>query len=193
MECPRMPSVISVASSVLETGLRGRGLRLSACVLGAVLAAPAWAHVSLETKQAPADTYYKAVLNVPHGCKESPTVRIRVRIPEGVTSVKPQPKPGWKLEIMSTRLAKPIDAGHGRTITESVSEVSWSGGELADEHFDEFRITMKLPDRPGATLYFPVVQDCRQGAHRWIEIPDKGRTAGDLKEPAPALRLMPKP
>jgi uncharacterized protein YcnI len=115
-----------------------------------------------------------------------------VRIPDGVTSVKPQPKPGWKLAITRVKLAKPIDAGHGRTINETVSEVSWSGGELADEHFDEFRITMKLPDRAGATLYFPVVQDCREGVHRWIEIPEKGRPADELKEPAPALRVLPK-
>ena len=170
----------------------GKKLCVLACVASAVSAGPASGHVTLEGRQAPADSYYKAVLNVPHGCKESPTVRIRVRIPEGVTSVKPQPKPGWKLAITRAKLPKPLDAGHGNMITETVSEVSWSGGELADEHFDEFRITMKLPDRPGATLYFPVVQDCRAGVHRWIEVPDKGRTADDLKEPAPALRLVPR-
>ena len=170
------------------------GIRRSviASLAGAVIAGPAFAHVTLENRQAPADSYYKAVINVQHGCKESPTVRIRVRIPEGVTSVKPQPKPGWKLASTRVKLARPIDAGHGRTITETVSEVSWSGGELVDEHFDEFRLTMKLPDRPGATLYFPVVQDCREGVHRWIEVPDKDRKADDLKEPAPALRLTPK-
>jgi uncharacterized protein YcnI len=119
-------------------------------------------------------------------------VRVRVRIPDGVTSVKPQPKPGWKLSITRTKLPKPVDAGHGRTITETVSEVAWSGGELADEHFDEFRMTMKLPDRPGTTLYFPVVQDCREGVHRWIEVPEKGREAKELKEPAPGLRLTPR-
>jgi len=107
--------------------------------------------------------------------------------------VKPQPKPGWQLAITRVRLAKPVDAGHGNLISETVSEVSWSGGPLADEHFDEFRIVMKLPDRPGTTLYFPVVQDCREGVQRWIEIPDKGRPAGELKEPAPALTLTPKP
>src|SRR5262245_1228307 len=68
-------------------------------LVGALIAGPASGHVTLEGKQAPADSYYKAVLNVPHGCKESPTVRIRVRIPEGVISVKPQPKQGWKLAI----------------------------------------------------------------------------------------------
>ena len=172
--------------------MRMRAFHLLAGVVGAAVAASAPAHVTLENRQVAADSYYKAVLQVAHGCKESPTVRIRVRIPDGVMSVKPQPKQGWKLETTRTRLAKPVDAGHGRTITETVSEVSWSGGVLADEHFDEFKIMMKLPDRPGTTLYFPVVQDCKEGAHRWIDIPEKGKAAGDLREPAPALTLTPK-
>jgi periplasmic copper chaperone A len=152
----------------------------------------AQAHVTLETTQATADSYYKATLRAPHGCKGSPTIRLRVRIPEGVTGVKPQPKPGWTLEITHVKLAKPLDDGHGGKITETVGEVSWSGGPLADEHFDEFQMMMKLPDRPGTTLHFPVVQECKQGVHRWIEIPAAGQSARDLKEPAPALRLMPK-
>lgn len=156
-------------------------------------AAPAFAHVTLEVRQAPADSYYKATLFAPHGCKGSPTVRFRVRIPEGVSGVKPQPKPGWKLEITRVKLNPPLEDGHGNKITETVSEVAWSGGSLADEHFDEFLMMTKLPNRPGTTLYFPVVQECVQGVHRWIEIPEAGKSAHDLKEPAPALRLTPRP
>jgi len=156
-----------------------------------LVALPAAAHVTLDPRQAPADSYFKAVFRAPHGCKKSPTVSLRVRIPEGVASVKPQPKPGWKLEITRAKLAQPLDDGHGGKVTERVSEVRWSGGSLADEYFDEFAIMMKLPDRPGAVLYFPVVQDCAEGVNRWIEIPQDGKAA-DLKAPAPALRLAPK-
>jgi uncharacterized protein YcnI len=157
-----------------------------------IAALPAAAHVTLEVRQAPADSYYRATLLVPHGCKGSPTRRIHVRIPDGVLGVKPQPKPGWKLEITRGKLATPLDDGHGGKITETVREVSWSGGPLADEHFDEFKLSTRLPDRPGATLYFPVVQECAQGTHRWIEIPEGGKSARDYKEPAPALLLTPK-
>ena len=101
-------------------------------------------------------------------------------------------KPGWQVEVVRARLAQPIDDGHGGKITEGVAEVSWSGGRLADDHFDEFGIVLRAPDRPGATLYFPVVQECEQGAHRWIEIPEAGKSAMDLAEPAPAIRLQPK-
>jgi uncharacterized protein YcnI len=154
-------------------------------------ALPAAAHITLERTQAPADSYYKAVLRAPHGCKGSPTVRIRVRIPEGVTGVKPQPKPGWKLEITRVKLATPLDDGHGNKIVETVGEVAWSGGPLPDEQFEEFALMTKLPNRPGATLYFPVVQECTQGAHRWIEVPQAGKSSADYQEPAPALQLTP--
>jgi uncharacterized protein YcnI len=152
----------------------------------------AGAHTTLERPEAPSGSYYKAVLQVSHGCKGSPTTALRVRIPEGVTSAKPQPKPGWKLSIKRVKLPRPVDAGHGRTIDEVVSEIAWTGGLLADSEFEEFRIMMKLPERPGTTLYIPVVQECKEGVHRWIDTPAGGRPATDLKEPAPALLLAPR-
>ena len=53
------------------------------------------AHVTLEKRQAPVGSYYKAVFAVPHGCAGSATVKLRVQIPEGVIGIKPMPKPGW--------------------------------------------------------------------------------------------------
>ena len=67
-------------------------------VLGAagavVVVCSACAHVTLETREAPVGTPYKAVLRVPHGCEGAATVALRVRIPEGMIAVKPMPKPG---------------------------------------------------------------------------------------------------
>jgi periplasmic copper chaperone A len=160
--------------------------------LSVVAQAPAQAHVTFEMAQGPAGGPYKAVLRVSHGCDGSATTRIRVRIPEGVTDVKPQPKPGWQLATTVGKLDKPFDAGHGRTLTEGVTEVSWSGGRLADEHYDEFVMRVQLPDRPGAVVYFPVVQDCDKGVLRWIEIPAAGKKADDYKEPAPGVTLVPR-
>jgi uncharacterized protein YcnI len=160
-------------------------------VVAALLATtPAFAHATLDAGEAPADSFFQFGVNVPHGCEGTATLKVRVRIPDGVVGVKPQPKPGWQLETRKEKLATPVSAGHGR-ITEVVAEVIWTG-KLLDEHFDRFVVHMKLPDKPGATLYFPVVQECEKGVHRWIEIPGAGRSAGDLKEPAPSLRLGPK-
>ena len=155
-------------------------------------AAPrARAHATLDRSEAPADSFFNTAINVPHGCEGSATLRVRVRIPDGVIGVKPQPKPGWELAVRKEKLKTPIVESHGRTITEVVAEVTWSG-RLDDENFDQFRIHMKLPDKPGETLYFPVVQECEKGVHRWIEIPAAGESRGDYKEPAPSLKLLPK-
>jgi uncharacterized protein YcnI len=148
-----------------------------------LISSTALAHVTLETGQAAADSYYKAVMRVPHGCGGSPTRRIRVRIPEGASSVKMQPKPGWRVSSVNRKAAE------GEV--PQVGEVTWTGGPLPDNQFEEFAIFMKLPDRPGETIYFPVVQDCIKGTTRWNEMPDPAKPG--LKEPAPALRLIKKP
>lgn len=149
------------------------------------------AHAVLERGEAPADSYFKAVIGIGHGCEGSPTLRVRVRIPEGILGIKPQPKAGWELTIRKEKLPAPVDAGHGRIITEEVAEVVWSG-RLLNENYDEFVMQMKLPNLPGETLYFATVQECEKGVHRWIEIPAAGKSRNDYREPAPALKLLPK-
>lgn len=170
-------------------------LSISAALIAAIfslLPAAASAHATLETRQAPAGSYYKAVLGVSHGCKGSPTTAVRIQIPQGITSVKPQPKQGWDLEIVrepSSATANSTDAAEAE---ERVSEVHWTGGRLLDEHYDEFVLQVRLPDLPGETIYFPTVQECEEGVHRWIEIPEEGRSRSDYDEPAPQVILTPR-
>lgn len=153
---------------------------------------PTRAHVTLETQQAVAGAYYKAVLRVAHGCNGSPTVAIRVRLPENVSDVKPQPKPGWTIETVKQKLARPHTDAEGRAVTETVREIHWRGGPLLDEHYDEFVFRIRLPNEPGETLYFPTVQECLEGTHRWIEIPGLKGGHREQREPAPRLKLLPK-
>jgi uncharacterized protein YcnI len=157
----------------------------------ALFVQPGHAHVTLDRNEAPADSFFNAMVNVPHGCEGSPTLRVRVRIPEGVIGVKPQPKAGWEVAIRREKLAQPMVESHGRTITEVVAELTWTG-KLLDENFEQFGLHMRLPNKPNETIYFPTVQECETGVHRWIEIPAAGKSRGDYKEPAPFLRLTPK-
>jgi uncharacterized protein YcnI len=160
----------------------------------AVVTSSANAHITLENRQATPASYYKAVFAVPHGCAGSPTVKIRVQIPEGVIAVKPMPKPGWSIETVKGTYPTSYQL-HGATITEGVREVTWSGGRLADDNYDEFVLATYLTGslKPNTTLYFPVVQECEQGTSRWIEIPQDGKSAHDSKSPAPGVKLIPKP
>jgi uncharacterized protein YcnI len=170
--------------------MRNAGLLLVAVALGT---AAARAHVTLEDRQAPVGSYYKAVFAVPHGCAGSATTKIRVQIPEGVIAIKPMPKPGWSVETIKGKYAAEYEL-HGSKLSEGVKEVIWSGGKLLDDNYDEFVMATFLTPglKPNSTLYFPVVQECEQGVSRWIEIPKEG-AAGDTKSPAPGLRLTPRP
>ena len=116
------------------------GIAVAAIVLAA---SPACAHVGLETKQATIGSSYKAVFTVPHGCAGSPTVKIRVQIPEGVIAAKPMPKAGWNVEAIKGKYATEYDY-HGSKLSEGVKEVVWSGGKLPDHHYDEFVVSTFL-------------------------------------------------
>ena len=156
------------------------------------------AHITLESQEAPVGASYKAVMRVPHGCDGSATTAIRVRLPEGVIAVKPMPKPGWRLDTVTGKYPKPFTL-RGAKVTEGVTEIAWSAGKLADAHYDEFVFMSVLADEldAGKTIYFPVVQECEKGIHRWIEIPKDGGNSGHghgegNAEPAPGLKLLPK-
>ncbi len=163
-------------------------LRLFAAAALSSLAFPAVAHVTVQPANAVAGSYFEARFTVPHGCGGAATVALRIKIPEGVTSVKPQMKPGWEVAVKTRKLDPPI-TDHGRTISETVDEVEWRGGKLPDNLYDTFGLVVKLPDLPGQTLYFPAVQECDRGLVRWIEIPAPGQARKDLREPAPAVSL----
>lgn len=169
-------------------------MRLGAAVGATMLAVcgEAGAHITLEAAEAPVSSTYKAVLRVGHGCEGSPTVAVRVQIPDGVIAVKPMPKAGWELTTKVEPYAQPVKY-YEDTLTEGVREIAWTGGKLPDAWYDEFVFRGRLPDEgAGTTIYFPVVQECEEGVHRWISIPAEGKTADDYEEPAPGVTLTPK-
>jgi periplasmic copper chaperone A len=147
------------------------------------------AHITLQPSSAPSGSYFVATFVVPHGCDGSPTIALRMEIPDGITVVKPQMKPGWRVTIKNRRLARPLTSAHGQSLSQVIDEVDWHGGPLPDDLYDTFGLMLKLPDTPGRTLYFPVVQECRHGVRHWIDIPAPGRPWSALREPAPSLEL----
>ncbi|RZU02493.1 YcnI family protein [Rivibacter subsaxonicus] len=151
----------------------------SALLLSAL--APAAAHVGVTPDHLPAGAYARLAFTVPHGCKGSATTGLQLRIPhEQLHAARPMPKPGWTLEIRRAPLAAPVSL-HGRELRDSVVEISWSGGPLANAHFDEFVIQGKLADG-NAPLRFEVLQICEQGRTEW------NGTAGS-ESPAPVLKI----
>lgn len=159
-------------------------MRFSVCTaLGLLLCtAVVHAHITLEQSSAASGSTYKGVLRIPHGCDGSATTGITLQLPEGVQRAKPMPKPGWSLTTQTAKLKQPYDY-YGDKISEDVSTISWSGGNLPDAQYDEFVFRARLPQKAGQTLYFKVTQQCEKGSTEWAALP------GAQGEPAVALKL----
>lgn len=168
---------------------------LFAAALTLAVAAPgaeALAHASLEVKTASAGSL-RAALRVPHGCQGSPTVAVKLTIPEGVIGVKPAPKAGWTVNTTKGPYARAYDHFHGK-VSEGVKEIVWRGGPLLDEHYDEFIFVGFVSDafKPGDQVAFPVTQECEKGQVAWVEVAAPGVEAHSLKYPAPVLKIVEK-
>jgi uncharacterized protein YcnI len=149
-----------------------------------ILSLAASAHVSFIRRQVPLADAIEATLRVPHGCKGSPTLRVRMRPPRAVQTVTPRAGTGWRVENLN-------EGG--------VREIVWSG-RLPEGQTGEFAFAFTLGPtaKVGDVLFFPVVQECEVGVERWIDL--KGKPSADAPttdqhddetSPAPSIRLLP--
>jgi uncharacterized protein YcnI len=170
-----------------------RGLGAALLLAGGLLAGGlpgvtrASAHVVLAERAAPADSYFKVVLRVPHGCDGAATTGLAVRIPKTVLTAKPMVKPGWRIATTQEKLDHPVEI-EGHTLTSRVAEITWRDGALPDDRFDEFAFLVRLPAQPGR-LAFPVVQTCGKTVVRWDQAASRGQPKPS--HPAPILTLTP--
>src|SRR5260370_17293665 len=88
------------------------------------------AHVTLETREAPVGSPYKAVLRVPHGCDGAATIAVRVRVPEGMIAVKPMPKPGWKIETVTGKSPTTYSYFHGAKLANALPHMAFTRAPL---------------------------------------------------------------
>ncbi|MCB1340211.1 MAG: DUF1775 domain-containing protein [Pseudooceanicola sp.] len=156
----------------------------------ALLASAASAHSTLENREAAQGATTKFVLRVPHGCDGQATLKVRIQIPDGLIAVKPMPKAGWTLETVRGPYSKTYGTGHSK-LSEGVTGITWTG-ELPDDWYDEFIFRGMVTDAfaVDSMVFIPVVQDCADGAERWIEIPAEGQDPHDLEMPAPGFRVI---
>jgi uncharacterized protein YcnI len=154
---------------------------IAATTAALFLAPAAAAHVTLHPDKVPADSFQRFSFQVPVELN-SPTTKVEVKLPVGITSVAVEPKTGWTWKTTTVKLAKPVTI-EDETITDRVSTITWSGGRIKPGEFDEFVITAHVPDTPGKTLIMPAVQTYANGkVVHWI-----GALTAD--EPAPHVTL----
>lgn len=166
-------------------------LRICGALAAAITASSASAHAVFDKSEASPNSSWRPAIRIGHGCDGSATTKVKITIPEGVIGVKPMPKPGWTVTTTRGDYAREYKTYHG-VAKSGVKEIVWTGGTLPDDFYDEFVFSAQISDAfaPGATVYFPVVQECEKGANNWVEVPAAGEDARKLKSPAPALRIV---
>jgi uncharacterized protein YcnI len=153
------------------------------------LAGTAGAHITANPGEAPSDGFATLDFSVGHGCEDSPTTQLKIKVPPSVPSATPAVHPLWDVATKEGKKDK-VEL-HGDTITRGVSEVTFTAKQpLPPDRLDSVTMSVKLPaGEEGESVYFPTIQRCEQGQTRWIQIPAEGQNPDELEELAPAVVL----
>lgn len=93
-----------------------------------------FAHVTVKPAQIGVGERTNFVVSVPTE-EDVPTTQVRLVIPEGMKSVRPNVAPGWNIQVIKT--------GEGEA--QRVSEVIWSGGSIPADQRNEFVFSAQAP------------------------------------------------
>lgn len=161
---------------------------VAALVVAGALALPAAAaaHVTVQPQTAPAGGEVRLDVRVPNERDDADTTKLQLELPPGFAQAAWQPIPGWSVRVGKTKLARPIKTDDGE-VTEEVSTLTWTGhgaqGRIPPGAFQDFGLSVLLPDHAGSTLTFKALQTYSDGkVVRWI-----GPEGTDA--PAPTVKL----
>jgi uncharacterized protein YcnI len=170
-----------------------RRLILSA-VLGlglvALVAGPAAAHVTIDPGSARKGSITKFSFQVPNEKDNASTVALEVTFPADhpIASVSVLQKAGWTFAIEKQPLPKPIKSPFGGEVSEAVSKITWTGGQIPPGAFDLFTVNAAALPKNVNQLEFKASQTYSDGeVVQWIEPTVKG--GAEPEHPAPVLKL----
>lgn len=131
----------------------GRRLAVAAAVLLLCLvpAAPAAAHVLIETVEPNGDGTSTLTFTFDHGCDGEPTDALEVTMPDGVEAVAAGQPDGWTAEV-------------------APESVRWTGEPVADGDRAEFTLDVRVTGTVGHPFSFPTEQECAgSGSYQWTD------------------------
>lgn len=162
----------------------------AAATAGVVLfAVPALAHVTITPGSAQAGSAAVLTFHIPNEESKADTTRVDMQIPTNhpIAQLLVQPVPGWTISVKTITLAKPIVTDDG-SFSQAVSEVTWSGGQIAPGQFQDFSISADPLPQGVASMTFKTIQTYSNGdVVRWIDVAQPGQPEPD--HPAPVLTL----
>ncbi len=116
-----------------------------------IAASPSLAHVTVKPNQVGVGAYQTFNVSVPNE-RDNPTTGIRLVIPANLTSVSPNVKPGWNIEIKKageSMKGEILNTGEKAPDPESVTEIIWTGGSVPAGMRDDFFFSAKAPADEG--------------------------------------------
>ncbi|MCM2416911.1 YcnI family protein [Streptomyces sp. RKAG293] len=141
------------------------------------------------------ETYAKGAVDgtltfrVPNEEGAASTTQVQIVFPADhpIPGVMVTAEPGWTAKVTTAHLKTPIKTDDG-TITDAVSEITWTGGKIQPGQYQDFNASFgQLPDDTDQ-LVFKALQTYSDGkVARWIEEPKAG--GEEPENPAPVLRL----
>jgi len=154
---------------------RNRTVVVATTIAALALPAAAQAHVTLQPASAPAGAFMKLDVRVPTELDNASTSKVDVRFPAGFAAARYQAVPGWKVRVITKKLATPIQTDDG-PITEGIDRMVWtrtsSAGGIEPGQFQDFPISVQIPGKAGDKLTFKTLQTYSNGeVVRWIGAP----------------------
>jgi uncharacterized protein YcnI len=161
---------------------------LAATLAAVAVAAPAaQAHVTLNPKAVTANSFGRLDVRVPNERDDASTRSVVLYFPSGFYSASYKRVWGWTAKVSMRKLATPVPSADG-DITEEVAKITWRATSkanwIAPGAFEEFGLSMRIPNRPNATLTFPARQSYSSG-----EVVNWSGAAG-TPTPAPAINVV---
>jgi periplasmic copper chaperone A len=154
-----------------------------------LLAIPALAHITITPGSAPPGSSAVLTFHVPNEESKADTVRVDVQIPTDhpIAQFLVKPVAGWTISVKTVTLANPLVTDDG-SFSQAVSEVIWSGGQIAPGQFQDFAVSADPLPQGVSQLTFKAIQTYSNGdVVRWIDVPQPGQPEPD--HPAPVLTL----
>src|SRR3954453_6154381 len=151
---------------------RTRKLAAATAVAALAIPAAAQAHVTLQPSQAPAGAFTVLNVRAPTALDSASTAKVDVKFPDGFAAARYQNVPGWKVRVITKKLAQPIQTDDG-PITQGIDRMVFArtsaAGGIKPGQFQDFPISVQIPGKAGDKLTFKAIQTYSNGSVvRWI-------------------------
>ena len=143
---------------------------------GAVAAS---AHVTVDPSKTAEGGFTKLTFSVPNESATAKTNRLEVKLPTDtpLTSVSVKPIDGWKAQVVTTALPKPVEID-GATVTKAPTSVIWTADtahQIGQNEFQTFTLSVGRLPAAGTTVTLPAAQGYTDGTTvNWADTEEGG-------------------